>query len=191
MSPVTRCTLALVLALPSALVATPARDDPSRLSPTAWCDDLSRSLRVDPRLRPFVVEMCTRSPTFRHQLSRVADGPGLVVTIDVWRTRWSDRVGPHTRLGRESGHLRSAEVQVRIDKRDRVVELIAHEFEHILEQLDSIDLKVWVGRSGVYRVDDADHDGGIETARARYVGRKVAAEFAGAPSALALAGDRP
>jgi hypothetical protein len=132
-----------------------------------------------------------RSLTFRRQLSRVADGPSLVVTIDVWRTRWSERVRASTRLDRESGRLRSAEMQVRIDESDRVVELIAHEFEHILEQLDSVDLKAWVGRSGVYRVDADDPDRGIETARARYVGRKVAAEFAGAPSALALAGDRP
>ena len=191
MSCVIRCTLALVMALPSALVALAATgDDLPPVATTALCRDLPRSLQVVPRLRPTVLEMCRRAPTFRRQLARVAEEPGLVVTIDVWRTRWSERVRASTRIGRELGHLRSADMQIRIDENDRVVELIAHEFEHILEQLDGIDLEVWVGRSGVYRVGDG-HDEAIETARARYIGRQVAAEYAGAPSVLARSGNWP
>jgi hypothetical protein len=190
MSPVIQCTLALVLALPSVPVAW-AGDDPPPVSSTAFCRDLSRSLRVEPRLLPAVVDMCRRAPTFTRQLARIADEPGLMVTIDVWRTPWSDQVRGRTELHLKLGHLRSAGMQIRIDDPDRIVELIAHEFEHILEQLDGIDLNRWVGRSGVYRVWGNDRVGAIETARARYVGRKVAAEYAGAPFPLARSGSWP
>lgn len=190
MSCVIRCTLLLVVALPSVPVASAvAGDDPAPSSVTALCRDLPR-VRVDPHLRPIVVDMCRRSPTFRRQLARIAEEPRLLVTIDAWRTRWSDRARAGTRLDRQLGSLRSAEVKVRVDESDRVVELIAHEFEHILEQLDDIDLNLWVGRSGVYRVDRNDRTGAIETARARHVGRQVAEEYALTPL-QARTGDRP
>ncbi len=192
MSSVIRCSLGLVVALTSVPVALGATgDDPPPVSAAALCRDLPRSLRVDPHLRPVVLDMCRRAPTFRRQLARIAEEPDLVVTIDVWRVRWSDRARARTQLDRELGHLRSAGVQVRVDEAERVVELIAHEFEHILEQLDNIDLHLWVGRSGVYRVDRNDRTGAIETGRARSVGRKVAAEYALAPPLQARTGNWP
>ena len=57
-----------------------------------------------------------------------------------------------------------------------IVELIAHEIEHIIEQLDEIDLasKATVPHSGVKALD---HDGPVfETVRARVIGVRVAQE---------------
>ena len=62
-----------------------------------------------------------------------------------------------------------------------VAELIAHEFEHILEQLDGVDLNRWVGHSGVRRVGGNREGSPIETERACQVGRLVAGEYMGSP----------
>ena len=192
MSSVIRCSLVLVVALPSVLVALPVTgDEPTPVSATALCRDLPRSLRVDPHLRPVMVDMCRRAPTFRRQLARIAEEPGLVVTIAVWHTRSTDQTRAITRLDRALGRLRSAGVEIRIDEGDLVVELIAHEFEHILEQIDDVDLNRWAGRSGVQRVGRSDRTGTIETARARYVGRKVAAEYTLTTPSQAGPGNRP
>jgi hypothetical protein len=53
--------------------------------------------------------------------------------------------------------------------------LIAHEFEHILEQLDEVDLPSMAARpaTGVHTVPGSDH---FETDRAIAAGRAVRAE---------------
>ena len=53
--------------------------------------------------------------------------------------------------------------------------LIAHEFEHILEQLDGVDLPLMASRagSGVHRVAGSEH---FETDRAIAAGRRVLEE---------------
>ena len=53
-----------------------------------------------------------------------------------------------TRVG---GEVRSVNVLVPAGGHRLLAELIAHEFEHVLEQLDGVDLQRWVGRSGVRR----------------------------------------
>jgi hypothetical protein len=60
---------------------------------------------------------------------------------------------------------------------DDPAELMAHEFEHIVEQLDGVDLPVRaaVPGSGVR----ACSDGSYETIRAARIGRLVADETAG------------
>jgi Tol biopolymer transport system component len=52
-------------------------------------------------------------------------------------------------------------------------ELIAHELEHILEQLDGVDLQAQAGNDAVWKADD----GAFETRRAIEAGRRVAREI--------------
>jgi hypothetical protein len=67
----------------------------------------------------------------------------------------------------------SASVQIEMRDPARYVEYLAHELEHVLEQIDGVDL-VRLKRQGV---DGVEHVGGQdETARARSVGRAVARE---------------
>ena len=133
-----------------------------------------------------MVDLCRRSPTFRRQVARLADVDGLTVTVHrlmlpppstaLWRAQ--------TLITRVGGLVRSADVQVPSGDARLMAELIAHEFEHILEQLDGVDLKRWVGRSGVRRVG-ADREGSpIETERAQQVGRLVAGEYAAAAAEI-------
>jgi hypothetical protein len=59
---------------------------------------------------------------------------------------------------------------------ENLPELIAHEFEHILEQIDGVDLRARseLAGTGVWNCDD----GSFETVRAVRVGRAVARETA-------------
>jgi hypothetical protein len=52
------------------------------------------------------------------------------------------------------------------------VELIAHEIEHVLEQLDGVDLEAQAGSGNVWKRED----GAFETRRAIEAGRRVARE---------------
>ncbi len=52
-------------------------------------------------------------------------------------------------------------------------ELVAHEIEHILEQLDGVDLKTQAGSGAVWKSDD----GAFETRRAIEAGKRVAREI--------------
>ena len=133
-----------------------------------------------------VVDLCRRSPTFRRQVARLTDADGLTVTVHrlvlpptstaLWRAQ--------TLITRVGGLVRTADVQVPAGDARMMAELIAHEFEHILEQLDGVDLKRWVGRSGVRRVG-ADREGSpIETERAHQVGRLVAGEYMAAAAEI-------
>ena len=179
MSAVIHCAVALALSLiADPRPAPPPAADPARVTEaTAICRDLPRTLTIDPMLRKVVVDICRRAPTFRRQLLRIAAHPGLVVTIDVWRFHRTAETHASTAIKREHGQLCSADVRVRIDT-GAVVELIAHELEHIMEQLDGVDLSRWVGQSGVHRAGGGHRPAQLETARAREVGRLIAAEYA-------------
>jgi hypothetical protein len=145
----------------------------------ARCESLAGRLGVAPKLKPVVADMCRRAPTFRRQVVRLAAQTALVVTVEPGLFPADGRVRAATAIARIDGGLRRAEVLVPSGDSLAVAELIGHEFEHILEQLDGVDLASWVGHSGVHRVGGHD-DGPIETERARQVGRLVASEYAAA-----------
>ena len=156
---------------------TEARDGVER------CAQPRSMLARQTALEPVVHEMCRRSPTFRRQLLRLADAPGLVVTIAIVRSRGSDEVAATTRFAREQRLLRRADVEISGAKVQRLVELIAHELEHVLEQLDDVNLALLAEGPGV---SSSGHTRGrsFETVRASQIGLEVAAQFnAGAVAA--------
>jgi len=77
-----------------------------------------------------------------------------------------------SRLERDQGGL-NAVVQIELRAPALYVEFIAHELEHVLEQLDGTDL-ARLARQGLDGV--VEGEGAYETARARSVGRLVARE---------------
>ncbi len=134
------------------------------------------TLQIERTLEPIVREMCRRSPTFRRQLIRLAGAPGLVVTVATWRVRPSSHAEATTRFGREHGLLRRAEVVIGRADKASLVELIAHELEHVLEQLDDVNLPQLAQSPGV-SANRHERGRSFETARARQIGLDVAAEF--------------
>ena len=76
----------------------------------------------------------------------------------------------------ERGLLRRAQVEVKPAGEVSLVELIAHELEHVLEQLDGANLVQAARGPGATAIRD-EGEPRFETARAREVGIAVAAEY--------------
>jgi hypothetical protein len=118
-----------------------------------------------------IVQMLERSPMFRRQCLRLAGAPQLTVIVRMLHPLTG---GPRarTQITQVEGNRLLATVQ--INPLGDFMELLAHELEHIIEQLDGVDLaaKATVARSGVWSCVD----GTFETSRAVRVGSLVANE---------------
>lgn len=132
------------------------------------------NLVVHEMYRPLVESMLRDSPTFRRQCLRIAGEPKLTVHLAIGRPRWRSDFRAVTRMTRKPNGALA--VYVEIGGLDNTVELIAHEFEHIIEQLDGVDLaaRAALPHTGVSMV------GGVtdifETRRAKLIGLRVASE---------------
>jgi TolB protein len=131
---------------------------------------LPPNLEADQVFQVFLDSMWQSSSTFRRQVSRLAGTVSVrVLPEDLPRRPSSSRA--RTVLGHQDGSLVSARVYLKpsLD----AVELIAHELEHILEQLDGVDLQAQAGNGVVWKAGD----GAFETRRAIEAGRRVAREI--------------
>jgi len=139
---------------------------PSELS---W----ATSIQVAPELRSEVEDLLRRSPTFRAQYQRIAEAGSVVVGVNIDVRLCETSYRARTTFRRyQSGVILAA---VAIGPGSHRGEWIAHEFEHILEQLDGRNLPqlannhakdVWYSGSDV-----------IETDRAIRAGRTVRDEL--------------
>ena len=125
-------------------------------------------------LRPLVERMLQRSATFRRQCGRIGRTSALVVTVHyavrMDRNQTGDAMTQVRR--RADGGI---EATVSLSALGNPVELIAHEFEHVLEQVDEVDLPAMAARpaTGVRMVSAGRN---FETDRAIVIGRQVADE---------------
>jgi hypothetical protein len=148
------------------VAATSAVADPEALPPP--------NLIVPSSHDKLVSEMWRRSATFRRQGRRIAEETGLVVRVHLSPLEPGETARATTRVKRQPWSL-AADVSIR--DTGCFVELLAHELEHVLEQLDRIDLAAAAQRAG--RAVWVVGDGSFETIRAIHVGRQVAAEVQG------------
>ena len=127
--------------------------------------------------------MRQRSPTFRRQCSRIANASGLTVVLTNDPPQPRQPAMASTQIVRKPGGRLHATIHIGISA--RAVELIAHEIEHIVEQLDGIDLaaKARLGSSGVHTCA-CGHPVAFETARAILIGMRVAGEVSRSDVAL-------
>lgn len=133
------------------------------------------NLVAPPFYRDLLSSMVRRSPTFRRQCVRIAHAPDLVVLLEGRPAPATvTDVRAETRITRKAGRLTAV---VLLRRFDDPVELIAHEIEHIIEQLDGVDLhaRAAVTDSGVRL--RAGEQPMFETTRATRVGLAVAAEM--------------
>ena len=132
------------------------------------------NLVVPVMYRPLLLEMLERSSTFRRQCHRLANTPELTVNLLTTASARDIRLRARTRIVRKPvGLIATIEFLQLAD----APELIAHEIEHIIEQLDGIDLaaRASVAASGVHLRDGPDAL--YETERAKRVGLTVAADM--------------
>lgn len=134
--------------------------------------ELPASLDVDPVLRPGLENMWRLSPTFRRQCRRLALA-GLPVRLRA-ATRPSLSASHHaaTSMTYTEASLTAARIDVPLLS-PRLPELVAHEVEHIIEQLDGVMLHRLDATGDVW----STRNGAFETRRAIDVGRRVALEI--------------
>jgi hypothetical protein len=121
-------------------------------------------------LGPEILEILSRSETFRRQCQRIAATRVLRVRLGIT----SQPAGEYravTILARyDAGALRA---DVTLVFADNYVELLAHEFEHVLEQIDGVNLRIDVARGHARLLQD----GTYETRRATEAGLQVLREY--------------
>lgn len=131
------------------------------------------NLEISSPYRGLVANMLRQSPTFRRQILRIAGAADLTVRLQWVPAPWLGGARAITQFSREStGHLSA---NVSIVRQEKDVELIAHEMEHIIEQLDDVDLRAKAGQpdSGVRAFEGTRV---FETNRATRMGVQVAQE---------------
>jgi hypothetical protein len=171
--------------------APEAQDDEA---PASSADDISRAavrvfdvnttfpttvavppnLLVPDILRTTVETMLRTSPTFRRQCARLANAQNMVVTIG--RMGWTGDLSARARAVFASSPDGRRVARIEIRPADDQVELLAHELEHVIEQLDEINLRTMasVPGSGVERCRGREE--AYETIRAIRAGRAAADE---------------
>jgi hypothetical protein len=137
---------------------------------------LPPNLHVPPAYTDLLEAMLARSATFRRQCARIARATGLSVTLSPEILPPAKRALAMTEISRASNGAMHA--TIRISSYKRAAELLAHEIEHIIEQLDGVNLATMsrVTSSGVRRCDCSGAEA-FETTRAITMGAKVAEEM--------------
>jgi len=116
-----------------------------------------------------IAALIQSSRTFRAQCERIAGSRNLRVVVELVRALGGPRA--ETTIRRyEAGAVR-ADVRIAFGQDYR--ELIAHEFEHIIEQLDGVDLRSETEHGRAWVVDTH----AFETRRASEAGRRVRREY--------------
>lgn len=131
---------------------------------------LPANVAVPRELEPALRRMYGRSPTFRTQCEKIARALQLQVTMRIDHSIPS-RCRAFTIVRRRGYEIR-AEMHLPINA--DLPELVAHEFEHVIEQIEGVNLRqlARMKGAGVYEIDRDL----FETDRAQAAGRLVAAE---------------
>jgi hypothetical protein len=135
---------------------------------------LPSNLIVSPMYRPLIESMLRQSATFRRQCLRIEGEPRLTIELRIAVSPRRSDVRASTHIRREAAGRLSALIEI-YPFNDNV-ELIAHEFEHVIEQLDEVDLaaRARLRDPGVHGLPGDSHV--YETSRALKVGVKVMEE---------------
>jgi hypothetical protein len=132
---------------------------------------LPPNLILSRKVKRLVEEVWRRSPTFRLQCERISQAQWLRVSISfIVRTVPAARYRAQTFIDRGTGTAR-----IEIYTPQNIVELIGHEFEHVVEQIEGVNLATLAAEDSDQALRHAD--GGFETARALKAGRKVEVEY--------------
>ena len=132
---------------------------------------LPRNISSPSYLRPLLLTMLRRSATFRHQCEVIDGAEHARITLRLTIVR-SGMYRALTRVTRRANGLITMSME--FPAPGDFVEVIGHEFEHAVEQLEGIDLKAMSERCHDAYVTA---DGAYETIRAIRAGRAVLKEF--------------
>ncbi len=129
-------------------------------------------IHVAEELRPVVSEMLAASATFRHQWEVIVQRHRTHVAIFFGKLPLDSTRRAKTVITKYSSGLLLAVIHVAPG--DDLAEIVAHEFEHVIEQIEGVNLDALV-RSGS-KAAKRREDGAYETVRAQHAGLVVLAE---------------
>jgi hypothetical protein len=159
-----------VSALAQQLEARPRPRDAAPVSP----EPIS-NIRVDDVLEPLVSTLLAKSETFRRQWDIIRTSRFIRVTV-VSRPGMQDPGSARARTEVSRYAYGAIRATIEIPSATDLPELLPHEFEHVVEQLEGLDLRDLARRhEGVFEV----RKGVFETARARAAGLQVYREVYG------------
>jgi hypothetical protein len=145
--------------------------DTMRASETAGHLPPAGHVVVPPDMQPLIERMWRDSPTFRRQCARLVDGSVTIVVRFAGRSTELGFAHARSTIITQQGKVTSVDVTLgsSID-----LAYLAHEIEHVLEQLDGVDLR----SAAAHHVRGVDSKAGVfETARAISVEARVAREL--------------
>ena len=134
-------------------------------------------MQVPDVLRPLLHRMWRTSPTFRRQCARLADA-SVTLTVHVGLPGGRNNSRGLSRIDIRNGIVHEAKVYL-MPMLPRADQLLAHEIEHVLEQIDGVDLRTLASNrvQGVRAHDDASEGREVyETSRAVAIGLLVGRE---------------
>jgi hypothetical protein len=133
---------------------------------------LPATIQVESLLRSVTSSMLQKSPTFKRQCDIIGAAGHVVVKVRVVPAPKNSITRATTTFRRYTSGITVADVE--IPAASPVIELIAHEFEHIAEYVQGVDLKALAQKHP--REAFQLRDGSFETQRAVQAGRAVAHE---------------
>jgi len=174
----------------SSLLLAPATLPPTSLaSPraTAICESprfmLPPSIALEDGLDHVAHWVLRYSPRFREQCVVLASRPDVKATIRIAMRPPGSRMRARAVVRRDASGAFAADIEIRTPV--AMPELLAHELEHVIEQIDGVDLPALAARGEAQRVEGQ----AFETRRACLVGQQVAGEVAdNAPDQMRSAG---
>ena len=164
-----RVMAAWLLLMPTARAEA---EDVRRVRPSA-----PGTIRISSDLQPHVDAMLDDSPTFREQFQRIVSAPKLVITarVDIGFVQRPFRA--RSCIRRYDSGLLVVSIEIGPGTGVEQREWIAHEFEHVIEQLDGVEVVAMAERRRAgawYSLADM-----VETTRATKAGQTVRAEMRG------------
>jgi hypothetical protein len=135
---------------------------------------VTSNIRVAPVLAPVFDELVQSSATFREQCDRIARASYVRVIVSaVMAQSTISRGSARTTMRRYAAGALIATVEIPVPlTMGEYAEFFGHEFEHILEQIDRVNLEQQTTTGAAQRLAD----GSFETRRARRVGQAIAIE---------------
>ncbi len=148
------------------------------------CSQLAPNIHAGAQLRRTIEQLLERSPTLRSQCGRIA-AARVLVRVEVSSTAADALTRARSVARRYASGLVVVDVELPPASGD-FAELLAHEFEHVVEIVDGVDFKA-AADQGDGEAMWRRADGAYESERAKAAGLAAAAEARPAEAPLALA----
>lgn len=143
---------------------------PSTSNCDAAAPQLPATVTIDPGLESVVQWTLENSPTFRQQCRVLEAAANVTATLRVTTRSPGDTQRALTTMRRDPSGAIAARIEIRLG--DDLTELLGHEFEHVIEQLDGVNLERLASAGQAHRLGN----GSFETRRAIIAGQRVSGE---------------